>query len=237
MQTLDSIASGSGLGTVGGLPGELSMVARLELEQTALERKIAGHESRLEAIAAELNRIERGRTFAADRRQDYLKLGEKAGLVRAEMESWQKNIGPIQHILSVEDKGRTVQFATVEDGSPVTRPIAPSATVVVLLCMAIGAAIGALVALISELVDRSFRTVKQLKSTLGLPVIESIDEIVTEAIRRRRLLKRFVMMPVATVVCAMAMLVSGTMAYMSLENPARYERLKSSPLDAMVNSE
>ncbi len=237
MQTLASAAANSVLSIGDGRSGEMSVVSMMELEGSNLDGRIAVHESRLEAIAAELGRIGRGRTFAADRRHDYLKLEENAELVRTEMGSWQKNIGPIQHILLVEDKGRTVQFATVEDVRPVTRPFSPNATIVMLICIAIGAAVGALVALISELVDRSFRTVKQLKTTLGLPVIESIDEIVTEAARRRRLLKRFVMMPVATALCATAMLVSGTMAYMSLENPARYEHFKSSPLDAIVRGE
>jgi hypothetical protein len=83
--------------------------------------------------------------------------------------------------------------------------------------------------LIAELLDRSYRTVKQLRTSLGIPVIEGIDEIVTRVLRRRRLVHRFLLMPTMAMLAVGAMFLAGALAYLSVESPGDYEMLKSSP--------
>ncbi len=98
-----------------------------------------------------------------------------------------------------------------------------------MICLGIGLGAAVLSALLAELIDRSYRTVTQLSTSLGVPVIESIDEIVTAAVRRRRLLRRIVVMPALAGILVAATLLAGTMAYMSLKHPADFERATSSP--------
>jgi hypothetical protein len=114
----------------------------------------------------------------------------------------------------------------------VARPSSPDAKLVMMVCFAMGAAVGLLLVLLTELLDQSYRTVKQLKSSLGLPVIESVDEIVTEALRRQRLIRHYVLRPTAALVCVCLMVIAGLMAYLSLEDPGGYEILNSAPLQA-----
>jgi hypothetical protein len=167
--------------------------------------------------------------MAVEHRQDYLVLRQKADSLNAEAKTWQTNIDAIQHVFTVEDRNRTVHFTTLKDVLAVEKPTSPRAVLVTAVCLAIGAAAGVLFVLLTELIDRSYRTVKQLRSSLGIPVIEGIDEIVTQAIRRRRRLRHYLVMPAAALVCAGAMLAAGAMAYLSIENPRTFERLKSAP--------
>jgi hypothetical protein len=117
----------------------------------------------------------------------------------------------------------------VRDVDAAVRPASPDGRVVVGLCFAIGAAIGAIVVLLTELLDRSFRTAHGLSSTLGIPVIESIDEILTAAARRKRVLRRVLLLPATAMALSLVMLTAGAMAYLSLESPADYEMVKHSP--------
>ena len=96
-------------------------------------------------------------------------------------------------------------------------------------CLAFACGAGVICVLIAELADRSFRTTKQLSVSLGVPVIETIDEIVTRAMRKKRLIRRFVLLPATTAVLAAVATFAGSMAWMSLEDPARHNRIKTMP--------
>jgi uncharacterized protein involved in exopolysaccharide biosynthesis len=213
-------------------PGGPSLASRIEARLADFSAQTAVHESRQAAIQNQVAGIERARALALEPRQDYLELQRQAQRLRTELESWQQNLGPIQHIFTVEDRNRTIHFATVQDATAVTKPSSPNAKLVAVVCALIGVAIGVLFVLLTELLDRSYRTVKHLKTSLGLPVVESIDEIVTEAVLRRRLVRGLILRPAAALVCISAMAVAGAMAYLSIEEPAKYEQLKSAPLRA-----
>ncbi|MBN2560792.1 MAG: hypothetical protein JXQ75_07675 [Phycisphaerae bacterium] len=214
--------------------GQTEMLAtqRLTQELADVDAKIDAHTARLATLDEQISKVERGRALAIDHRQDYSRLKEQAQRTADELISWQQNLSPIQHIFLVEDRDRTLHFATVKDVQPIARPSSPDAGVVTLICLAIGGAVGALWVLLTELMDRSFRTIKQLKSSLGISVIESIDEIMTEAGRRRRLARSLILVPGAASICIGAMAIAGLMAYLSIENPGEYELLKSAPMRA-----
>ncbi len=216
-------AGAAGAQTVAGL------VDDLQRQITEADATITAQQARLTAIEETLARLEKTRIQTIEHRQDYLRLRQKEAQAAAELQSWEQNIGPIERIFLVEDANRTIHFATVKDVAPVTKPISPKALLVTLACLGIGAAAGVLVVLASELLDRSFRTIKQLKGTVGVPVIESIDEILTPAAQRRRMLRRWVVLPVATAACLAVVLLTGALAYLSIEQPGSYARLRAWP--------
>lgn len=205
---------------------------RLKRQVADNEAKAVGVASRLAAVRDQIATLNRGRAITAGARQDYVELKQEAAVVRAELDSWQQNLGPIEHIFMLEDRERTIHFSTAQEVATVTRPSSPDAKLVMLICFAIGAAVGVLFVLFTELMDQSYRTVKQLKSSLGIPVIESVDEIVTEALRRQRVIRYCVLRPAAALVCVSVMVIAGLMAYLSIEDPGGYETLRSAPLQA-----
>ena len=205
---------------------------KLRLRIVELDGKIAASRARQADIEDQLKKLEQRRAMAVEHRQEYLKVKQESTRLEKEMETWAQNLGPIRHVLTVEDRNRTIHFATVEDVRAVSKPILPNVRTIMIICFGLGAAVGALTVLLFELLDRSFRTVKQLRTSLGIPVIEGIDEIVTQAIARRRMIHRYVFVPAAAVVALGVMFLATTMAYLSVESPSDYEALRSTPAHA-----
>ena len=198
--------------------------AAVKLENTDAE--IMANANRLQEISRLTAEIDRRRVETADHREAYLKLCQQSNQLREELNGWHANLGPIGHVLAIENSNRGIHFLTLQDAILAAKPTSPNAIIVVAICLAIGAGVGVLMLLMAELLDRSFQTVRQLNTSLGIPVIESIDEILTEPARRRLILRRFVMLPAVTMAMGLTMSVVGAMAYLSLEHPESYERMR-----------
>lgn len=201
-----------------------------------LRRKLVENESnstaiksRLQDIQLRLRALNDHRALVIGHRQDYAKLKNEADRLSRELATWQKNIAPVQQVMNLEDKDRSIHFTTVQEATPVLKPSSPDSRLVMMFCLGIGLASAVLSVLLVELVDRSYRSAKQLTTSLGIPVIESIDEIITKVIYRRRLIRNLVVMPTLAVVMVTAMVLAGAMAYWNLENPAKLESMKMSP--------
>jgi hypothetical protein len=205
---------------------------KLELRMTEVDGKIAASRARRTEIEDQLKKLEQRRAMAVEHRQEYQKVKQEAKRLDKEMDTWAQNLGPIRHVLTVEDRNRTIHFAMVDDVREVSKPVLPSIRTVMVICFGLGLAVGALTVLFLELLDRSFRTVKQLRTSLGIPVIEGIDEIVTQAIARKRMIQRYFVVPTAAVVAFSLMFLATTMAYLSVESPSDYEALRSTPVHA-----
>ena len=175
------------------------------------------------------------REQAVDHRQAYLDVKAKATDAKAELNAWQQQLVPIRHILTVESKNRGIHFVTRKEPALSTRPSYPASLMVISICLISGAVAGVISMLLCELIDRSFRTTRQITTTLGVPLIESIDEIVTSAIRRQRLIRRMLVVPVATFVMVFALAIAGTMAYLSIESPSDFDKLARTPGRTMRN--
>lgn len=215
---------------VAGDPAASSVrIEKLKRELADKGTALAGMEGRLVAIREHLGALSRDRELAIEHRPAYLKLTAQTEQLAEQLSSWRHNIAPIEHVLYLEDKDRSVHFATVQAASLHPKPTSPDLRLVMMICLGIGLGAAVLSVLLAELIDRSYRTVKQLSTSLGVPVIESIDEIVTAAVHRRRLLRRLVVMPALAALLVAATIMAGTMAYMSLEHPADFERATSSP--------
>ncbi|MEK6644627.1 MAG: hypothetical protein AABZ08_12040 [Planctomycetota bacterium] len=202
---------------------------RIQNQSKELNAKLVTIQNRVKLNHEKLARIERSRAAMMDQREPYAKLKDKVTRANEELATWQANLGPLKHILTLEDSNRGIHFATVRDVDAAVRPSAPDPRVALGICLAIGGAFGAVVVLLAELLDRSFRTAQSLTTTLGVPLIESIDEILTASTRKRRILQRLIVMPTLAMAMSFVMLVAGAMAFMSIDNPGDYDAFKKSP--------
>lgn len=200
-----------------------------EFQLSEAEAKLQTAENRLVELSDRVAKIQDRRVLVAGQREEYLAIKQKADRARDELTTWAQNLNPLRHVVTLESDNRGIHFSTVQDVVAQPKPHSPDALLVVAACLAIGVAAGALVVLIAELLDRSFRTVKHLSTSLGIPVIESVDEILTQTACRRRMIRRFVVLPTTAVLLMAVLSVAGVMAYLSLHNPVGYERVKSSP--------
>ncbi|MFQ5430822.1 MAG: hypothetical protein ACE5E1_10985, partial [Phycisphaerae bacterium] len=196
-------------------------LAELKRKLGDARARVSSLKDRLADIEDRLQRVQDRRALAARHRADYLALASEAERLNDQAASWRQNIAPVQHVLYLEDKDRGIHFTTVQDAAALGGPSSPDAALVMLVCLGLGLAAAILSVLLVELLDRSYRTVKQLTTSLGLPVIESIDEIMTRAARRRRMIRSLVVMPALATVMVTAMLLAGARAYVSLGAPDR----------------
>ena len=111
--------------------------------------------------------------------------------------------------------------------------MSPRVSTVLLLTLVAGSVSGVVMVLIGELFDRTIRTRRQVSHVLGLPILESIDLIVTAASRRRRLVVRGLLVPVVTTTFVGMVMLSGSVAYLSLEHRSLYERALAVPRSAL----
>lgn len=213
-------------GMAGGPRKEPSNLATV---LAATQQKILESESRGAAVELRLNELDALRTAATEKRPEYLTLKETLTRRQAEMNGWQERIEPIHRIMSAQGHERGVQFISFREPGTITRPTSPDARAIMLACLAVGLAGGAATVVLREFSDRSFRTALQVSRSLALPVLETIEEIVTPVVRRRRLVKHLVLAPVAAVALVVLVVGTGTAAYLSLEAHDTFERLKRNP--------
>jgi len=202
---------------------------RIRTHMSDLDAKIAARESDITGLERHMLELQTRREQAVDHRQAYLDLRAKSNDAKAELHAWQQQLVPIRHILTVESKNRGIHFIVQKEPAVATRPSYPASLMVISICLISGAVAGVISMLLCELIDRSFRTTRQITTTLGVPLIESIDEIVTSTIRRQRLIRRLLVVPVATFVMVFAMAIAGTLAYLSIESPADFDKLARTP--------
>lgn len=204
---------------------ESSRFAAIEETQRQYDKlaaRISGKDRRLASIVDRLAEIEQTRGKAMEHRHGYHKAKAEMIRLKEDLRQWQEQIAPVSQVLYLDNKNRSVRFSAIQDSWVSPTPVTPKSSLVMLICLGIGGAVGVLAVLIAELVDHSYRTAKQLTTSLGLPVIESIGEIMTVATLRRRMIRKVLVMPVAATLALTAATSTGLLAYMSLENPAKY---------------
>lgn len=218
------------VGSSGSLAGVVvTEEERLNVQIADLGTRISAHESRLAEAERQIKGSRRLRNAIFKHRDEYHRLVESATAVRSELTAWQAQLVPLRNALTVENSDRGVHFAVTQKPFKAVRPSAPGVLTLLVTCLGLAAAVGVVFGLMKELVDRSFRTTKQVSTALGIPVIESVDEIISPAMRKRRLIRQLMVLPALTLVLAGTTLASGALAYLSIENPARYEEVKAQP--------
>ena len=81
--------------------------------------------------------------------------------------------------------------------------------------------------------DNIFRGSSQVARSLGLPILEAIDEIVTGQDRRRLLVRRAVVTPLVVTLCVALSGLTGSMAYLSIMQPRTYQEIRKIPQAAL----
>jgi hypothetical protein len=200
---------------------EMDLASRNEQHQLNAE-EIA----RLEEQVAEYVAMQ-GNVFA--KRQEFGRLEEELERAREEYETYQGLVDECNRALTVENQNRGILFTDVVPVEGQHVAVSPLAKTVLLLSLLAGAVTGTVFVFIAELFDRRFRTSAQVGRSLGLPILENINEIVTAAQRRRAFLRRTILVPAVAALLLGMVLLSGGASYLSLSHPDSYERMTRVP--------
>ncbi|MCK6457115.1 MAG: hypothetical protein L6Q92_11370 [Phycisphaerae bacterium] len=194
---------------------------RLQRTLAGLTRRRAALEQRRADVLGRIDALHAEQVEAAAQKPTFASLESQLAAARGEVAVWKQNIEPINRVLTVQHGNRGVLFSIAKNPATVVTPTSPAAKTALTFCLVVGVVVGLASMLLSEVADRSFRSVGQIGKAIGVPVLEAIDEIVTQADRRRKLLQRVVVLPAMYAVLVLTLVGSGALAYRTLTRPAQ----------------
>lgn len=191
----------------------------LRRERERGRRRLAELEERIAALTAE-------QTASDEQRATWAALSAQADAARSELKSWEDQLEPIDRVLTIQQGRRGVLLRPLDEPTRPRRPISPRPNTLFVACLMLSLAVGAGAALLAEFADHSLRNPAQLAGLLSVPVLGSVDEIVSEPLRRRRFRRRMIVMPLLLGLAAAAVVTSGGLAWLSLTEPQVFERIR-----------
>ena len=207
--------------------------SQAESDITVLRELLADNEAeilRQRSVVAELEALQSG---AVEHQQEFRARQATIDRSNEDLALYQRYADQVGRLLAADSSQRGVLFEKIRPARGSSVPVSPRVSTVVLFTLAAGLVSGVVMVLLSELFDRTIRTRRQVSRILGLIILESIDEIVGAASRRRRLLFRALLVPAATTALAGMVVLSGSVAYLSLANRSLYERAIAAPRSAL----
>ncbi len=196
---------------------------RVELELDTLRWQLSIIEDRLRGATARVDRfsaiydqiVKDGGTL----RKMQARLDEES----ANASVWRQHQAQLSRIMAAEKEERGHQFTLIEEPKDIARALNPRSASIFAMCFGLGLAAAALLVAISELLDRSFRSIGQVTRVLGIPVLECVGTIATPQELRRRRISNLIWTPAVSML-VLALLTTASLAYVSLENPALHHR-------------
>ncbi len=162
-------------------------------------------------------------------RNEFLQIQRELRESRRQLSFWDRNLRRTITALTAEIGQRGVRMRMRERAPDLARPSTPTLPGILMTAVVLGLGTGTLLMILSELLDHSFRNVEQAVDELKLPVMGAINEIVPPSERFRRRVFGWGLYPVIGVAMVIMLLSSVTLAYLSLNEPRRYEELISDP--------
>lgn len=206
---------------------------RTLVQISAEEAKIAECDISLESNRQEIERHADAKNRIFELQEQY---ADVTGLVSKNRKKYNELAGILSKIepaIRVNEQGKLLHWSPGLPASGSATPVNPKSRTVLLLSLLAGVAAGVIFVVLAEILDHVFRTSSQVARSLGIPLLEAIDEIVTVRDRRRLLIHRTVITPLLLVVCLGAVGATGSMAYLSIERPRTYERIQRIPRAAI----
>ncbi len=202
-----------------------------------------GAEREIEALSGVLAALEnqalslKGEADDADKfkrnffvvRNNYQQLKRQLKAAEDQLTFFGKNLRQTMKALKAEIGERGIRLRPLEPAPELSRPSKPDLKGILGMACALGVGLGGAIALLSELLDHSFRGVEQAVDELKLPVLGAVNEIVTPSEMFRRKVLGWGVYPAIGAVMTIALLASIALAYLSLDNPDQYDQLIKSP--------
>lgn len=208
--------------------------AQVNTQITATVNKIREVDLSLKSNEQLLADIEEAKSNVFEHQEEFLSISSRIGQARKRMEQAEKTVGGIAPSIKGLQQDRMIHFTDNGPARGGSIPISPKATTIVLLSLLAGLAAGGVFVILAEVLDHVYRSSWQVARSLGLPLLEAIDEIVTAQDRRRALVQRAVVLPAIILICLGITGLTGSMAYLSIKQPWTYQRLRHIP-DAAID--
>lgn len=207
--------------------------ARALVQLAAEEAKISECDIYLESTRQEIEQLADAKNRIFELQEEYADVTARVSKARRHHNEMAGILGKIEPAIRVNQQGKLLHWSPGLPAAGSATPVNPKSRTVFLLALLAGAAAGIVFVVLAEILDHVYRSSSQVARSLGLPLLEAIDEIVTVRDRRRLLIHRTVITPFLVLVCLGIVSATGSMAYLSIERPQTYERIQRIPRAAI----
>ncbi len=202
---------------------------RADMELGIFEKLQADNAAEVRAAKVVIAEREAIQHDAFVRRKEFSSRLAEVDRARGELTLYQGYADQIGRVLTAENSQRGILFGKIKPATGGGVPASPRLSTVIVLALSISLTTSVVLVLLSELFDRTIRTRRQITETLGLPILESIGEIVSSAARRRRMISSMIIFPATAAMLAAVVVLTGSMAYLSLQKRTMYDRMMTVP--------
>lgn len=206
---------------------------RVAVQIAGLEAKIKDLDISMETNDRETKQLRQAKDELFSKQDQFAQVTGEVGRARQKYNQLEGTVSQIEPAIKAVEQNRLLQFSEGQPAVGGSTPVSPRAVTVILLALVAGIGAGALFVVLAELIDNVFRGSNQVARSLGLPILEAIDEIITAQDRRRRLVRRLVVTPILASFCVGLTGLTGSMAYLSIQQPWAYEKLRKVPETAL----
>ena len=131
--------------------------------------------------------------------------------------------------LTAETGDRGIRMNFMAPAQLNERPVSPDMIQVMLAALAAGGIVGCLSVFLAYRSDETFSYGSRLAESLNLPLFGSVSEIISAKQRRARRFKQFVVYPLNAATMVVILITAGSLVYLSLSEPEKFEHLKANP--------
>ena len=207
--------------------------ARLLVQVAAQKSKIKDIDISLETNGAAIAQLRQAKQEIFQRQEQFAEILGETSKAKQKLTQLEQTVASIEPAIKAVAQNRLMQFSEGQPASGSSIAVSPKATTIVLLALLSGIACGVVFVILAEIFDHVYRSSGQVARSLGLPMLEAIDEIVTPQDRRYLFVRRAVVTPLVIICFVGLTSLSGSMAYMSIERPWTYQKLRRIPEAAL----
>lgn len=211
---------------------------RLQFEEKlhALDAETKSLEGQLMEVSKSLEQFEDLRRNFFKIRDDYTKIETDLLEAQTRLGFWDQNLRNTTTAWTIEQQNAGVRIRMWQRAQDVSRPSSPDMVRILGVALALGLGVGVAMVLAAELLDHSFRSVEHAVDELKLPVLGTVNEIVTPEFAFKRKVLNMGLYPAIGGVMLLILLISLAAANLSLTRPEQFDSLKANPLQFIKNT-
>lgn len=206
---------------------------RVSMQIAALADKLRDIDAGLDTNERTLGDLNKAKSELFEKQEEFGECLARVTKARQRFAQVGTTLSTIEPAIKAAEQDRLLQFSEGQPAHGSVMPISPKAATIVLLALVAGAVSGVLFVVLAEVLDHVFRSSSQVGRSLGLPILEAIDEIVTGNDRRRLLIQHAVVSPLMILLFVVCTGLTGSMAYLSITQPWTYQRIRNIPNAAL----
>ena len=203
--------------------------ARLLVQISGQQSKLKDIEISLEMTESAIEDLRKTKAEVYEKQEEFASVSAAVRTARQKLSKLEATVASIEPAIKAVEQDRLLQFSEGLPARGSSIPVTPRSSTVMFLSLLAGVAVGILFVVLAEVFDQVLRSSSHVARALGLPMLETIDEIVTSADRRRLFVRKVVVSPLVVTCFVAVTALSGSLAYLSLEKPRTYQRMSRVP--------